>query len=269
MTGRKPYAEQCTRVYTRTGTRAHLMSPVQTIRNGSVLCPVLPEWFTEWHGTGSQDEIDRAASLPLCKRCEDQAHREDEYYSEPPQFTPQELAAVDLAPVGPAAGGSAAPDADPAGTLQPGRVPAKTSSPVPAPQLPGAGLDPSSPPPAVRSAAGTPGPDTAGSPPGIGQPAVRARAETPAGAVADGAPAVPDRSTSWERTRDAIRAQVAEECELEPPRGLRGQEARDAIRKAQSGHSHRQRAGRVRGAARQPGPGMVRKLPPETRGGTA
>lgn len=83
-----PYAEQCTRVYTRTGTRAHLMSPVQTIRNGSVLCNrIHPEWFTEWHGTGSQDEIDRAASLPTCMRCEDQARCEDAYYSEPRQFS--------------------------------------------------------------------------------------------------------------------------------------------------------------------------------------
>ena len=54
------------------------MSPVQSIRNGSVLCArVLPEWFTEWHGTGSQDANDRAAGLPPCKRCEDQARRED------------------------------------------------------------------------------------------------------------------------------------------------------------------------------------------------
>jgi hypothetical protein len=85
---RRPYADQCTRVYTRTGKTAHLMSPVQSIRNGSVLCSrVTPEWFTEWHGTGSQNEIDRAASLPLCKRCEDQARREDEYYSEPSQWS--------------------------------------------------------------------------------------------------------------------------------------------------------------------------------------
>ena len=83
----KPYAEQCTRVCTRTGKVAHLLSPVQTIRNGSVLCHVLPEWFTEWHGTGSQSETDRAAALPLCRRCEDQAGREDEYYAEPSQWS--------------------------------------------------------------------------------------------------------------------------------------------------------------------------------------
>jgi hypothetical protein len=89
---RQPYAAQCTRVYTRTGRVAHLMSPVQSIRNGSVLCSVLPEWFTEWHGTGSQREIETAAALPVCKRCEDQAQREDAYYSEPSQWTPKAAA---------------------------------------------------------------------------------------------------------------------------------------------------------------------------------
>lgn len=91
---RQPYAEQCTRVYTRTGTRAHLLSPVQSIRNGSVLCSVLPEWFTEWHGTGSQREIDLAASLPTCKRCEDQAQREDAYYAEGSQWSNPEARAL-------------------------------------------------------------------------------------------------------------------------------------------------------------------------------
>lgn len=88
MTKRAPYAGQCTRVYTRTGGVAHLMSPVTSIRNGSVLCDrVLPEWFTDWHGTGSQDEADRAAALPVCRYCADQARREDTYYSEASQWS--------------------------------------------------------------------------------------------------------------------------------------------------------------------------------------
>ncbi len=87
MNTRKPYAEQCTRVYTRTGRVAHLLSPVSTIRNGRTLCPVVPEWFTEWHGTGSQREIETAASLPLCKRCAKSAAGEDEYYAEPSQWS--------------------------------------------------------------------------------------------------------------------------------------------------------------------------------------
>lgn len=84
--GRQPYAEQCTRVYTRAGKVAHLMSPIETIRNGNSLCPVLPDWPDEWRGTGSQREIELAASLPTCKRCEESAAGEDAYYAEARQF---------------------------------------------------------------------------------------------------------------------------------------------------------------------------------------
>ena len=137
MTARQPYADQCTRVYTRTGKVAHLMSPVQSIRNGSVLCNrILPEWFTEWHGTGSQGEIELAASLPLCKRCEDQAQREDEYYSEPSQFTdpadgnPRDARGARETPP-PGSAGRAAPVAPVAGAAH------QTSPPAVAPSLPG------------------------------------------------------------------------------------------------------------------------------------
>ena len=58
-----------------------------TIRNGSTLCPVMPEWPGEWLGTGGQAEYEKAASLPLCKACAKAAGGEDEYYAEPSQFT--------------------------------------------------------------------------------------------------------------------------------------------------------------------------------------
>lgn len=32
------------------------------------LCGLYP-WTTGWMGTGNQDEYDRAASLPVCQRC--------------------------------------------------------------------------------------------------------------------------------------------------------------------------------------------------------
>ena len=65
------YGAQCTRVYTRTGKRAHLLSPLASPNmHGAALCGTGPEWFTTWHGTGSQQETELAASLPLCKYCE-------------------------------------------------------------------------------------------------------------------------------------------------------------------------------------------------------
>ena len=83
---RKPYAEQCTRVYTRRGRAAHLLSPVSTIRNGRALCPVDPQWPGEWLGTGTQAEHEHAASLPLCRHCERSAKAEDDYYAELSQW---------------------------------------------------------------------------------------------------------------------------------------------------------------------------------------
>jgi hypothetical protein len=78
-TARKPYAELCTRVYTRTGKRAHLLQPFMSPNgNGSALCGTGPGWFEAWRGTGTQDETETAASLPLCKHCEKHAAAQDE-----------------------------------------------------------------------------------------------------------------------------------------------------------------------------------------------
>lgn len=79
MTERKPYADQCTRVYTRTGKRAHLLGPfVSPNTHGSALCGTVPEWFEAWRGTGSQQETETAASLPVCRYCGKRATAEDE-----------------------------------------------------------------------------------------------------------------------------------------------------------------------------------------------
>jgi len=86
---RSPFAGQCTRVYTRRGRSAHLMAPTGTMRpQGIVLCPVRPRWPDEWLGTGNQDEHDRAAALPLCVPCMWRARAEDDYRTEPSQFSP-------------------------------------------------------------------------------------------------------------------------------------------------------------------------------------
>jgi hypothetical protein len=75
---RQPYADQCPRAYTRTGKTAHLLLPFASLNTyGTALCGVGPEYFDAWRGSGSQQEIEILASLPLCKRCETQARRED------------------------------------------------------------------------------------------------------------------------------------------------------------------------------------------------
>lgn len=74
-----PYAEQCTRVYTRTGKRAHLLKPLASPNTyGVALCGTGPEWSGSWRGTGSQREHEMAASLPVCKYCEKHAAAADE-----------------------------------------------------------------------------------------------------------------------------------------------------------------------------------------------
>jgi hypothetical protein len=59
-----------TRVFTDGGTVAHildaLLSPNQP---NSALCGRSP-WPGLWHGTGTQDEEERALELRLCSQCE-------------------------------------------------------------------------------------------------------------------------------------------------------------------------------------------------------
>jgi hypothetical protein len=74
------YADQCTRVYTYTGRVAHLMPLHEhSVSYGVALCPVRPRWPDQWRGTGSQQEIELAASLPPCSRCKALAARDDAY----------------------------------------------------------------------------------------------------------------------------------------------------------------------------------------------
>lgn len=61
------------RRYSPNGRTAHLIDeadvgkPMQQTLCGRI------ESDAWWYGTGSQDEYDRAASLPTCKRCEAQS----------------------------------------------------------------------------------------------------------------------------------------------------------------------------------------------------
>jgi hypothetical protein len=66
------YFGDVTRVYTRTGTKAHLLPPSTSPNDsyGTALCGRGPEFFETWRGTGSQTEIETVAALPLCKHCE-------------------------------------------------------------------------------------------------------------------------------------------------------------------------------------------------------
>jgi hypothetical protein len=69
------YADECTRVYTRTGAKAHLLPPLTSPNAGYpvALCGRQPEFSDSWRGTGTQAEHERAAELPLCSRCEQKA----------------------------------------------------------------------------------------------------------------------------------------------------------------------------------------------------
>lgn len=60
--------DQYERMYLRRGRRAHLISPSFYGQRVAV-CGRYP-WPEEFRGTGTQDEYDRAAALPLCSLCE-------------------------------------------------------------------------------------------------------------------------------------------------------------------------------------------------------
>jgi hypothetical protein len=59
-----------TRVYVGRGKKAHLR-PNDSGRYFVARCGVAPAWYDPngWYGTGSQEEIDKAKAMPLCKRC--------------------------------------------------------------------------------------------------------------------------------------------------------------------------------------------------------
>lgn len=58
-----------TRVFTDGGTVAHLLdSLLSPNQPNSALCGRSP-WPGLWHGTGTQDEEERAADLRLCSQC--------------------------------------------------------------------------------------------------------------------------------------------------------------------------------------------------------
>jgi hypothetical protein len=62
---------QPTRVYTPYGKMAHLLPLGDRATAGYpvALCRRSPALFDSWLGTGSQGEYEKAAALPLCKRC--------------------------------------------------------------------------------------------------------------------------------------------------------------------------------------------------------
>lgn len=63
--------DDVTRVYTDGGTVVHFLDYLASPNDGypEALCGRTP-WPKAWHGTGSQDEIERAEILVVCSRCE-------------------------------------------------------------------------------------------------------------------------------------------------------------------------------------------------------
>jgi hypothetical protein len=57
--------------YLPRGTRAHTFLSTSPSDRGTAVCGTSPQWFDPhgWHGTGTQNEYERAARLPKCKRC--------------------------------------------------------------------------------------------------------------------------------------------------------------------------------------------------------
>lgn len=65
------YANQCTRVYLLTSTRAHLLPPGKRTRDATALALCgLSTWPTYWRGTSDHAERSQAAAMALCQRCE-------------------------------------------------------------------------------------------------------------------------------------------------------------------------------------------------------
>lgn len=59
-----------TRVYTYGGAVAHLLDELLSPNEcNAARCGRMPGWPDLWHGTGNQDEIEKAADLPLCSPC--------------------------------------------------------------------------------------------------------------------------------------------------------------------------------------------------------
>jgi len=62
------------RRYAPTGKVAHLLRPhYYGDHVSTVLCGLWAWHASWWRGTGSQDEYERAAALPVCKNCERKA----------------------------------------------------------------------------------------------------------------------------------------------------------------------------------------------------
>lgn len=64
------------RRYTRGGRKAHLVSTLNTTGSLGATAPYAyaqcgrqPALFDAWYGSGTQDEEERAAALPLCRIC--------------------------------------------------------------------------------------------------------------------------------------------------------------------------------------------------------
>jgi hypothetical protein len=72
-------AEWADFVYLRSGRVTHVLPfalvaySYSRIDSGEALCGRTPGLWGEWFGTGGQREADKAASMPLCLRCEEQS----------------------------------------------------------------------------------------------------------------------------------------------------------------------------------------------------
>lgn len=68
------------RLYLASGKVVHLLSSLASPNSyRAARCGASPSWWAQgWCGTGSQDEIDKVASLPECGRCRRLVNRDAE-----------------------------------------------------------------------------------------------------------------------------------------------------------------------------------------------
>lgn len=225
------YADTCNRIYTPRGTVAHLSYPGWL--GGNPLCPAL-EPRGGWLGTGRQDEYDRAASLPLCSRCVKLAAERD---PTPPDCAAQAARTGIPCPPGmPDSPPPPGPHPPGSGGGGPDAAPAEESA-----RLSGGGSSPGPSGSGGRAARGTGDPE-----PGRGaeRPPRPGQGQAPVAAVPDEKPASGPAAVT----------------------GLSGEEFLARWKAERSAHNHRKRAGRTRRAPKQLGPGMIRRLPPESGG---
>lgn len=81
--------EHLERRYTYGGRKAHIVQALFGVEPYELaMCGWSGQWGSPWLGSGSQAEEDKAASLPFCRKCEEEVLRREYLNSIRPKPTP-------------------------------------------------------------------------------------------------------------------------------------------------------------------------------------